>query len=372
MLATTFAGRTLCAHVGLCIAHWITFIVLSSGCNSDSTTPPPNEGIGIITLGISPVPRLIPSPTGQDYIDAISLSYNTGARGQFVSYRWSDLEPSSGVYRFADFSRTLEYLGNGRGFGILLGLQVVNTNVKETPSDLLALPFDSLRVKQRFHTLIDSLARYLNPHVHYLSIGNEVDVYCSVHPDQWSAYRNFYDDAVRYIHSTVPGLRVGVTSTFSGATGSEAGQVSALNSSSDVYILTYYPLAENFLVRDPSSPQVDFPQMIRLAGARLLILQEVGYPSAQLLGSSEQKQADFVTYAFSAWSAAGKQLQFLNFFALHDFSEQLCDTLLRYYGVPDTAASFKAYLCSLGLRRADGTPKQSWQAMTDAARNYIR
>ena len=103
-----------------------------------------------------------------------------------------------------------------------------------------------------------------------------------------------------------------------------------------------------------------------------MILQEVGYPSAQLLGSSVQKQADFVTYAFSAWSAAGKQLQFVNFFALHDFSEQWCDTLLQYYGVSDTAASFKAYLCSLGLRRSDGNPKLSWQAMIDATGNYLR
>ena len=372
MLKSPVGDRTVRPCRVPCIACMITLIIFVSGCKYASTSSTPGESAGIITLSISPVPRLIPSPTEQDYIDAINLAYNTGARGQFVSYRWSDLEPSMGLHRFSDISRTLEYLGNGRGLGILLGLQVVNTNVKETPSDLLTAPFDSVRMKQRFHALVDSLAPYLNRHVYYLSIGNEVDVYCSLHPDQWSAYKNFYDDAVRYIHLAIPWVRVGVTVTFNGAVGPDAGRVSELTSSSDVYILTYYPLASNFIVRDPTSPQVDFPQMISLAGLRLLIVQEAGYPSAQRLGSSEQQQTDFVTYVFSAWSAAGRQQQFLNFFALHDFSEQLCDSLLHYYGAPDTAANFKAYLGSLGLRRADGTPKLSWQALTNAARNYIR
>jgi hypothetical protein len=38
----------------------------------------------------------------------------------------------------------------------------------------------------------------------------------------------------------------------------------------------------------------------------------------------------------------------------------------QYYGLPNSA-EFKSYLCSIGLRKADGTPKAGWNAFTQAA-----
>ncbi len=40
----------------------------------------------------------------------------------------------------------------------------------------------------------------------------------------------------------------------------------------------------------------------------------------------------------------------------------MCDQFAAYHGLPGQA-NFKAYLCSLGLRRVDGTPKLAWQAV---------
>ena len=191
---------------------------------------------------------------------------------------------------------------------------------------------------QRFHALVDTIAPYINSNVWYVSIGNEIDVFLSRHPEQWEAYKAFYRDAIQYIHRVVPSVRVGVTVTFDGAIGQDAGNIAAITSSSDVCIFTYYPLTGNFQVRDPTSPAIDFQFMLDLAGPRLVIVQETGYPSDTLLGSSEQKQAEFISCAFSAWAAAPSRLQFVNFFALHDLSRAICDTLLQYYGIPDTAS----------------------------------
>jgi hypothetical protein len=106
--------------------------------------------------------------------------------------------------------------------------------------------------------------------------------------------------------------------------------------------------------------------MVTLARGKPLILQEVGYPSSAMLNSSEQKQAEFVANVFTAWQAAGDRIPFLSSFALHDFSPQICEDLAKYYDLPDDE-NFKAYLCSLGLRRANGTPKLARQSPVDSA-----
>ncbi len=142
-----------------------------------------------------------------------------------------------------------------------------------------------------------------------------------------------------------------------------------LNQPSDVFILTYYPLqADAFSAESPDAPLTDFPKMIQLAGGLPVVLQEVGYPSADLLDSSEAEQAQFVHSVFAAWKAAGDRIPFLDFFLLHDMTDDFCSTLESYYGVKHP--NFHAYLCTLGLRQSDGTPKQAWQAFVDEATKW--
>jgi hypothetical protein len=49
----------------------------------------------------------------------------------------------------------------------------------------------------------------------------------------------------------------------------------------------------------------------------------------------------------------------MNYFLLHDFARQMCQDLGNYYGVGGQAA-FEDFLCTLGLRRDDGTLRQAW------------
>ena len=96
-------------------------------------------------------------------------------------------------------------------------------------------------------------------------------------------------------------------------------------------------------------------------GVRPLILQEVGYPASTLLGSSEQQQAQFVTNVFDAWAPRGDRIPFLNVFLMHDFPQTLCDYFTQYYGLPGNER-FSQFLCTLGLRKANGTPRLAWTA----------
>lgn len=320
-------------------------------------TPVVTEG-GAPVFGISTVPRLVPAPGLRDYIEAADAVNGAGARASFESATWSDLDSAAGLAKLTD---SLNSAGK-RGYTVLLTIKVLDTTVRVTPADLSALAFDASAVKQRFHALIDTLAPSLGA-VRYLSIGNEVDVYLGSHPATLDAYARFYADAVSYVHTRLPGVLVGVTSTYSGVSG-----MSVLNAHSDVVVMTYYPLGPKFAPRPPSTARVDVPKMLDIAGTKPLVLQEVGYPSATRLSSSESAQAAFVTEVLAAWKAAGARIPMLNWFALGDFTPELCATLSSYYSLGGDQ-NFAAYLCTLGLRRVDGVAKPSWQAFLDATKS---
>ena len=175
---------------------------------------------------------------------------------------------------------------------------------------------------------------------------------------------------VAYAHQLDPALQVGVTATADGALSLSGTELHELNAASDVVILTYYPLtftATSVTVRSPSEVARDFIAMRSFAGGKPLLLQEVGFPAAASNGSSQALQAAFVTQVFAAWKQQGGQIPFLNFFLLHDFTPQMCADFGVYYGAAGSQP-FTDFLCTLGLRQADGTPRAAWATLQAEAR----
>jgi hypothetical protein len=341
--------------------------ILLAGCTSSKGTgpSPPKPGDRVLALAMNP--RQVPPATVADFLAAFELAHGAGARGNAITYQWSALESDTGhldVRRARDdVSFTVS-----RGMQLFFGIQLINTTAKEVPLDLRTTPFDAPRMKARFHTLIDSLAIGVLPSTTYLSIGNEVDTYLAT-TNGWTAYANFYADAVAYVHAKAPGVKVGVTTQYSGLAGPDRAKIAALNTASDVDVFTYYALGPSFHPTGPTSARAAFPEMVTFADGKPVILQELGYPSAPLLESSEAEQAAFFTDAIAAWAATdAATIPFLSIFLLHDLTQEQCDTLGSYYGFPDSA-ELEAFLCSLGLRKVDGTPKAAWGAVTRAARD---
>ncbi|MBM3225923.1 MAG: hypothetical protein FJZ47_19300 [Candidatus Tectomicrobia bacterium] len=282
-----------------------------------------------------------------------------------LTYTWSALEPTPQRYALDQIREAIAFF-TARRINIYLGIQLINTVKRETPSDLLTVPFDAAQIRARFRALLDRLQPLLTANVKYLAIGNEVDVYLEAHPAEWATYQIFYEDGLAYVHQKFPSLLVGVAATYDGASGASQAQLARLNTQSDVVIYTYYPLRADFQVHSPQAPRTDFPHMLTLAAGKPVVLQEVGFPSDPLNGSSEAMEAEFVTHVLTAWRAAGARMPFLSYFLEHDFDNDTCDLLLSYYELPDQA--FKAYLCSLGLRRADGSAKPAWDRFIAGAK----
>ncbi|HEY5810779.1 MAG TPA: hypothetical protein VIT67_22605, partial [Povalibacter sp.] len=328
--------------------------LLSSACERVDITPG-SEPIQTLGLLINTPNSSAPTQVALD--EATRLALATGVKGTVVMYSWNQLEPTAGQYNLTSLQG--ELAGHRqRGWMIYLGIRVINTVRRELPADLQSLPFDDPRVLTRFHALIDALAPVLSGAERYLSIGNEVDAYLGNAPAQWAAYQAFYEDALSYVHQKVPSLQVGVTTQFDGYASNNVGNIAALNTRSDFIALTYYPLQPGWQVQSPAAPRTDFPRIVSLASGRPVVLQEAGYPSAALNGSSEQSAAEFVTVALEAWRQQGQAMPFLNYFIEYDFDATTCAAFNDYYGVNDPA--FTAFLCSLGLRRADGTAKAAW------------
>jgi hypothetical protein len=108
--------------------------------------------------------------------------------------------------------------------------------------------------------------------------------------------------------------------------------------------------------------------MVASTKGRPVVLREVGYPTSPLLNGSEEKQAEFIGHVFAAWKATNGRIPFLTFFVLHDLNEQVGKSMMNSYNAPPTAIKLKEFLCSLGLRRADGTPKLGWKALVEGAK----
>lgn len=298
-------------------------------------------------------------PTGADYLAALQLAQSVGVHGQYIAHTWKELESSPGVYDFSTITNTLQTDQTVGNFRILLGIRLLDTSNRALPADLQSTPFDSPQMQTRFQSMISALLKAVGSQITYLTIGDEVDVYLNSHPTEWSAYKTFFDTAAAFVRQQTPGIKVGVTFTFNGANTTTA-QVQTLNTTSDLLILTYYPLNPDFTPRDPSVVGSDFSRMISIANGKTLVLQEAGYPASSALGSSEQAQAQFVSNVYSAWSQNAPQIPFVNFFQMGDFTQTQCDSLAAYYGLSGSV-NFTAYVCSLGFRRLDGTPKAAWQ-----------
>jgi hypothetical protein len=312
-------------------------------------------------LAVAAAPAQGMTPTA-----ALDLVLGAGGRGQGVDLHWPALEPSPGVYDFTTANKIITDENQGAS-RIHVSLDVINTTVREVPADLASVAFDDTQqMLPRFTNMLTALLNQFGSKIDSIAIGNEVDVYLSAHPTEWSSYATFYGQASALIRSKYPSLRVGVTSTFGGANDATTGPlITALNSVSDMFMMNYYPLNANYTPRDPSVVSGDFAKILAAAQGKPILFQEVGYPTSTVLGSSEQMQAQFVTNVFSEWMKAGDKIQYLSFFLLHDDTPANCQLIAAQFGVTDP--NFPLFFCSLGLRNSDGTDKLAWPALKTAA-----
>lgn len=302
-----------------------------------------------------------------------AFSYGTKACMEVVhlTFSWSAMEPvptqiGGSAFNFLPIANIYYPVF---GTKLEINIPVMNTVVKDVPSDLMATPFNSPVMISRFKTLIDSvLLKIPNVELAAICIGNESDAYMTT-ANEYAQFKNFLDSVSPYVkqkyfsmHGKV--LKVGTTFTFGGLTGVTTNTLCKyVNQGRDIVAVTYYPQGANFQVRNPNVVPGDFAQLIAEYPDTLhsIYFVECGYQSSPSCGSSLLKQSQFIGYVFDAWDTYYKNVKYISFFKTTDWSQGRVDTLAVFYGLPNDTA-FKEYLRTLGLRTfpGNGTNKPAY------------
>lgn len=324
-----------------------------SWMQKDETLP---EKMPSRILAMTDLPPLEPAPTPKDIMAAVAKSKDAGCNAAVLTFSWPSLESSPGKYSFDELKSSVE-LNSGRF--LFLGIQVVNTTVKELPADLQGKPFDDPDVIQRFGELLDALGPLLRNRIRFLSIGNETDVYLGANPAELTAFTTFLNKSRQQAKSISENIQVGTTLTDGGALRADCQE---LVQSMDAHFLTYYHgqhgLEGSF--KDAASTSDDLIALAAALDTRPIVFQEIGYPAHPSIGS-EQQQAMFVNGVFDAWDQLGDRVPMINYFMMYDFPREFVESQVAYYGVSDETEQLANFIGSLGLHQTDGTPRSGWE-----------
>ncbi|MGH7740690.1 MAG: hypothetical protein ACRENS_01560 [Candidatus Eiseniibacteriota bacterium] len=333
--------------------------VTLAGCSKNSPTTAPGAGAPpYIGLTSNPTDATFADSLGSAILTSRALGSNFFQMGEL----WSTLEPSPGSVQLGTLRSTLDQLA-ALGFTPYYNLRVLDTNRSGVPADLLGHAFDDPALVSRTDAIVDTLIGVFQSHpIAAFSFGNEVDAYLGAHPAELAAFRALMTREIGRVHARLPGLPIGCC-TQSPPQNSFAWVGDTLNRYTDVAIYTYYPFqpGSDFVHRPTTTFEPDMAAMLARNPSRPIALQEVGYSSSAINGSSPAAQADFVRRFRNYFAAQPRsRVLFASWFLMTDWSSSTLNTLFAYYGF--VSPGFSEYLGNLGLRDSVGVPKPGWDA----------
>jgi hypothetical protein len=356
-IASWIAARpALAAAIGLAA---LLFIVPLAGCSKDSPTRPPGTSAPpLIGIAANPTDATYPDSVGSAILITRALGSNCFQMGDL----WSTLEPAPGTIRLGSLRSTLDQL-EALGFSPYYNLRVIDTNQRGVPADLAARAWNDPVLVARADAIVDTLIHvFQTHHLAAFSFGNEVDGYLGSRSAEVAPFRALLTREISRVHARLPALPVGCC-TQSPPSNPTAWVGDTLNRYTDLAIYTYYPFQPgmDFVHRPTTTFEPDMAAMIARNPSKPIGLQEVGYSSSSVNGSSPAAQADFVRRFRKYMAGAPRsQVAFASWFLLTDWSSRTLNTLFAYYGF--VTPGFSEYLGNLGMRDSVGVPKPAWDA----------
>ncbi len=305
----------------------------------------------------------VTDPADGDYDAAISTAIDAGAEAVSLTLFWDELENAPGEYQpDPNWLEIANAYYPTRKIALDLVINPIDTNQARLPKDLQSLPFDDPEVIARFNHLLDYVFTQI-PDLDLVtfSIGNETDGYLGTNEKKWDEYTAFFAATSAHARSLRPDLVIGTKGIFDGITGDNASHFQKINAYSDAIFVTYYPLNNNFTVREPDTVHEDFAKITAAYPDKDIYFLELGYPSSKKCDSSEEKQAEFIAETFHAWDTHNEQVKMINFAWLNEIPSSAVKEFENYYGFSNR--SFASYLGSLGFLNEDGSEKASYRQL---------
>ncbi len=291
-----------------------------------------------------------------EFLTAMRQQIRLGLDASAPNIKWDEYEAQSGK-PLIDGLNAAKYMDQD----VLLTISTIDTVKRRLPVEFSETGWTDPALISRFDQFLNSVADHLTPGVRWISLGNEVNAYLGQHPTEVDSYIAFINHGRETLRHRNPKLLVGVTVTFTDAL-HDPELAKRLQESMDISVFTYYPM-DGFKPLAPSQVPSHFDYMMTVAGAKPLLLQEIGYPTSSAVGSSPDQQAKFIHQVFGQLDKYQDRIAMADYFMQTDFSAALMKFFEPYYGISD--ATFLSFLGSLGLCDSAGKPQAGWNAFRD-------
>ena len=352
----------LALFLGLGLAIFLLLGVMGEERKLNKTTavrPPASLSKDNRLLGIA-----LTMAEDNNFDNAFAAAQTAGMQVKSFTINWSDYEIAPAQYQpAADYLAIANDYYPQRNIPLILVITPVDNVVPVVPGDLRNRTFNDPVLIERFKKFLDYIfAKIPNVELHSIFIGSEYDAFLGKDEQKWQQYQVFFKSAKEYIKSKRPGVPIGVETTISGFTDPlQKVFVKRLNAAADVIGVSYYAVNNDMTARDPKVVHDDFAKLAAEYPDALFIFHQYGYPSSKFLGSSEQKQAEFVQETFNAWRNF-PQIKVINFTWLHELPTQEVERFAAFYGANENQP-FKEFLGSLGLRTYEGKDKPAFRVL---------
>ncbi|MCK5615239.1 glycosyl hydrolase 53 family protein [Candidatus Pacearchaeota archaeon] len=318
----------------------------------DDTTLLPSVELGDnVLLGIT-----VTETSSVDFSEAFSAAKEAGLEIVGLPLAWDEIETKKGEYGNVFLGIANDFYSS-EDMKLFLVISPINTNQLRVPDYLEGKNFDDEEVIEAFNSMMNYVIESLDKvEVVSVSIGNEIDIYLGSEED-WAQYETFLIETSRHLESK--GIKVGSKATLNGLVEKNIEELRSINENLDIVMVTYYPIHDDFGVQDTSVVSEDLGRLLSTYPGEIQIL-EAGYPTSPTLGSSEIKQANFISELFS-FANSNSRITVINIEWLHDKSTKEVNDFAKYYGLSDSR--FKEYLRTLGLRTNSGEDKEALRVM---------
>ena len=355
----TDGGNQMNAKLRLVYCNYQTYVI-SIAC---SNAQPDSSFLSSVSCAPSqastkPKVGMVANPKNDDpamFMDAIKEARENGVDVLYWYFAWGGLYNNWTVsdYLLEAFSQ------EGRS---AVTLSIIHTTVLgQYPPQYSS--FDDPGFKEEFSDFAaEFAARY---HPDYLFVGNEVDDYLYAHRDKIPAFKEILSETREKVHAVSPNTKVGFTTTYHDAKSHNATDIIVeLAPEADIIGYTVYGYHDMFVFDNVSLGRFMLDDVKNIVPGKPYAIVETGWSSSSMLSSSEETQAQFAGEYFSFVETT--DAEFVNWFSLHDGKD--CTDAANSFltDMPwveedeEFMVVFKEYLCTIGLKESDGTPKQAW------------
>jgi len=265
-------------------------------------------------LGVVPNPKGGPDAQLEDIVD----SYAEAGRIAEVTMLWTN-PGGIGQYNRIRETRAIE---GARINGLEPVVTLEFATIKEVPGEGLKYMVDAPEgveaslADEQFRILYIMEARSIADEFHpeYMSLGNEINDYFILNPDEYNQYLRLFDDSYAAIKEVSPETKVFVVLSYTHLIDNDQwSMIEDFDDRADLIGLTTYPWHH---FESPEDIDSDYYSRIKQYTDKPIAFTEIGWTSSAEVGSSEEEQAEFLEVFLNRTKTM--DMEMVNWLFLHE------------------------------------------------------